>query len=338
MKNKQVGILKWGILYPMVSVLCLEIALRILGWGTFYINDYSIRAEPKNAFIGHEEMGIQLNPGKYAITLNDSVHFITTHTNGRDRLIPGNELAANASMLLLGCSFTYGYGVNDGDTFAALVQQAFPEEVVRNKGVIGYGTIQSLLQLREMIKQGSLETVLLNFSSFHFMRNGLSQAYRSNLKIGYQRSSPDVASLMQLSKFPYINECSSEVKYQPWESMYTNWYGRNWSAIVNWLQVTDDRRKDAAIDELSIAACLIREMSYLCRMNGITFGVVCLDSTPETIQLQSELSGLNWLNVGFDFSNPALTNIPYDSHPNKMGHELIAHKINPFLTELLNDK
>lgn len=338
MKSKLVTVAKWGLLYPVVFVLCLEVALRILGWGTFYINDYSIRTEPKNAFIGDDEMGIQLNPGQYAITVNDSVHFTTTHSNGNYRLIPGNDLAASPSTLLLGCSFTYGYGVSDADNFAALVQQAFPKEVVRNKGVIGYGTIQSLLQLREMIEQDSLETVLLNFSSFHFMRNGLSQAYRSNLKIGYQRSSPDVASLMQLSKFPYINQCDSEVKYQPWESMYTNWYGRNWSAIVNWLQVTDDKRKDAAIDELSIAACLIKEMADLCRINGITFGVVCLDSTPETSKLQNQLPDLNWLNVGFDFSNPSLTNIPYDSHPNEQGHALIADKIKPFLTQLLNGK
>lgn len=338
MKIKLGAIAKWGLIYSLVFVFCLELLLRILGWGTFYIDDYSIKAEPKNAFIGHSSLGIQLNSGQFAITLNDSINFTTTHSTDNYRVIPGSDVAENPSVALLGCSFTYGYGVNDDENFAALLQQTLLNENLRNAGVIGYGTVQSLMQLREMIKQGDLETVLLNFSSFHFMRNGLSQTYRSNLRVGYQRSSEAVDSLMDPAQFPYITDCDLEVKYQPWATMYENWFAREWSAISNMLQLYTDRRKDAAIDEVSIAECIIKEMAAICEANNIQFGVVCLDSTEETDVLRERLAGINWLEVGFDFTDPAFTNLPYDSHPSKAGHQFISKKIEPYLVKLLNEE
>lgn len=336
MKSRWRAIAKWCFLYPVVFVLCMELALRLLGWGTFYVDDYSIRTEPENAFIGHSELGIQLNPGQYSITLNDSVRFTATHGRGNYRQVPSSRNELNPELLMLGCSFTYGYGVNDDENFAAILQKQFPDLSIANRGVIGYGTVQSLMQLREAVKGDSLRVVVLNFSSFHFMRNGLSQTYRSNLKMGYQRSSQTVESLMQEARFPYVTSSDLQIGYQAWESMYTNWYGREWSAIVNWRQLANDRRKDAAIDELMIAACLIREMAQICEERGIAFAVVCLDTTAETIQLQQALKELPWMDTGFDFTDEALTNLPYDSHPSAEGHAYLAEKMKPFLTRLID--
>lgn len=335
MKSRWKTIAKWCFLYPVVFVLCLELALRILGWGTFYVDNYSIKAEPENAFIGHDQFGIQLNPGEYKITLNDALEFRTTHGVGNYRITPGNALVEDSDVLMLGCSFTYGYGVDDDKNFTAVLQKAFPDLNFKNGGVIGYGTVQSLMQLREVVRTDSLKAVLLNFSSFHFMRNGLSQTYRSNLKVGYQRSSLEVESLMQRARFPYITSCDLEIHYQPWETMYTNWYGREWSAIVNWRQLADDRRRDADLDELRITECIIREIAALCEERDIAFGLVCLDSTAETEALRRTLPGLPWLNTNFDFTSEALTNLPYDSHPGVAGHQYLAKKIEPFLTQLL---
>ncbi|MCE7992878.1 MAG: hypothetical protein HEP71_12895 [Roseivirga sp.] len=338
MKSRWRTIVKWCFLYPAVFVLCMELALRILGWGTFYVDDYSIRTEPENAFIGHSELGIQLNPGQYRIILNDSVRFTATHGEGNYRVIPAGKNELNPAVLMLGCSFTYGYGVNDDENFVSLLQKEFPDFNFRNAGVIGYGTVQSLMQLREAIKKDSLQAVVLNFSSFHLMRNGLSQTYRSNLKMGYQRSSQTVESLMREARFPYINSCDLKINYQPWETMYTNWYGREWSAIVNWQQLADDRRKDARIDELMVAMCIIHEIVNLCEDRGIAFGLVCLDTTPETEELNRALPEIDWLNAGFDFTNEALTNLPYDSHPSAEGHAYLAEKMKPFLTGLMDGK
>jgi len=329
--------MKWVLLYPTVIFLCLEIAFRIMGYGSFHNDDYSIKATPKNAYVGHEDLGIQLNPGRYKITLNDKVKFVANHNEGNHRFVPESRYSAAPDLLFLGCSFTYGYGVNDDENFPSLIQKEFPELSVRNAGVIGYGTVQSLIQLKEAVEEGSVKTVLLNFSSFHFIRNNLSQAYRSNLKIGYQRSSSEVDNQMKNSRFPLKASCDSEIEFQPWETMYSNWAGREWLAAINWMQSAYDNSKDDVENQSEITACIISEMAELCKKKGIVFGVVCLDTTAETKKLKTKLSNIPWLEINFDFGNKKYTNLPYDSHPNKRGHRLIAKRMKSFLNDLLNE-
>lgn len=338
MKKTAKTAIKWTIIYPVVLFLCIEISFRIVGYNSFYNDDYSIKSSPKNAFIGHSKFGIQLNPGRYTITINDKVNFVTNHERGNHRLTPGSIHPDAPDLLFLGCSFTYGYGVNDNENFPALIQAQFPEFNVRNSGVVGYGTVQSLMQLEEAIKISTVKTVLLNFSSFHFMRNTLSQNYRSNLKIGYERSSEDVNNNMKTARFPYKSSCGSKIKFQSWDSMYSNWFGREWFASINGMQSIYDKSRDDGIDQIAVTKCIIQEMATLCEANGIHFAVICLDSNAETKKLEKLLANVSWFNVNFHFGDKKVTNLPYDSHPNTLGHLLIAKRITPFLNALLNEK
>jgi hypothetical protein len=324
--------------YPLLVIACFEAAARIMGCGTFYVEDYTVEASPHNAYIGDSTYGIRLNPGEYHLTLNKTISFSATHLENGTRRVSGCADAENPQVALLGCSYTYGYGVNDEQTFASLLQQKFPDQPIQNAGVIGYGTVQSLLQLKELIKIGSVKTVLLNFSSFHFMRNGLSPVYRSNLKIGYQNSSTDVESRMSSARFPYKPSCSEPINFESWENMYYNWPARGWLASVNWTQLIIDKVHKNGLDERAIAACLIQEMADLCEANGIGFGVVCLDRTVETERLHEDLGAINWLDIDFDFNSEALTNLPHEGHPSPAGHRFIAAKIEPFLADLLHEK
>ena len=336
MNKRKTAFLKWLLVYPVVVFLCLEIAFRIMGYQHFKNDDYSIRSNPKNAFVGHPKLGIQLNPGTYQININNGLAFEACHLDNHSRYVAGRK-QNHSNVLLLGCSFTYGFGVDDGQTFASLLQKAYPDAGIQNAGVIGYGSVQSLMQLKEQLEAGHLKVALLHFSSYHFMRNRLSQQYRSNLKIGYKRSSQDVDNLMKQSKFPYKTSCDGPIEFASWESMYSNWPGRDWFAAINSMQTAFDKASEDIEQQLEITACILKEMNDLCRKKGVEFGVVCLDNTPETIQLKKRLDGLNWLDVNFNFNSKELTNYPYDSHPNRKGHKLIADKIQPFLRGLLNE-
>jgi hypothetical protein len=328
-------ILQNFLVYPIMFFLCLEIALRILGYQHFRNDDYSIQCTPPNAFVGDPKKGIALNPGTYRINLNRGLTFETRHLANGSRYV-ANRTNDTLEVLLLGCSFTYGYGVNDEENFASILQQSFPETGVQNGGVVGYGSIQSLMQLKEQMDSNQLKVVLLHFSSFHFMRNSLSQQYRSNLKIGYQRSSQHVDNLMQEARFPYKNSCEEPISFVSWEDMYENWPGRDWLAAVNWIQTSVDKAAEDQEQQLDVTACILHEINDLCEQKGIKFGLVCLDSTPETEQLKTRMPELNWLDVKFDFTSKKLTNQPYDSHPSPRGHEFITNKIRPFLGRLLD--
>ena len=338
MNNKLKITLKMVIVYPLVLFLCFEFALRILGYSHFHNDDYSIKSRPSNAYIGHKNLGIQLNPGRYSISINKKVNFVANHEEGNHRLIPGNANPNSVDVLFLGCSFTYGYGVYDNQNFPALIQKQFPESSIQNSGVIGYGTVQSLMQLEQEIKKGKLKAVLLNFSSFHFMRNGLSQQYRSNLKIGYERSSSNVKNEMKTARFPYKLKCNSDIQFEYWDDLYSNAFGRGYLASINWIQSAYDNYTDHDNDGLDVTVCLMNEMHELCKNQGVEFGVVFLDSNKETKTVQSRIKDIPTLKVEFNFQSKKLTNLPYDSHPNKQGHALIAGKITPFLKDLLNEK
>lgn len=327
-------LVKYSLYYPLMIFICLEVALRILGYQHFRNDDYKVSSHPRNAFIGDAQMGIALNPGTYHIQLNEGPAFTTTHLDDGTRVVD-NRLNDTLNILLLGCSFTYGYGVDDTAHFSSLLQADFPDQGIRNGGVVGYGSVQSLMQLKEAMDSNHLEVVLLHFSSYHFMRNTLSPQYRSNLKIGYQRSSHHVDNLMQEARFPYKENCSDAISFAHWTEMYTNWPGRDWLAAVNWIQSSLDRSAEHEAEQLIITTCIIEEMQELCTDRGIAFGLACLDTTTATEQLKAKLPHVNWLDVNFDFEDAQLTNQPYDSHPSAQGHRYIAQQIRPFLSRLL---
>ena len=338
MKINFKSVVKNLIYYPIMVFCCLEIAFRILGYESFQNNDYSVAAQPDNAFLGDTELGIQLNPGAFQITINKGLTFNTHHLENNSRYVSDCPNATKPNILFLGCSFTYGFGVNDEQHFTSLLQKKHPALSFQNAGVIGYGSVQSLLQLKELVRTQQLKAVILNFSSFHFMRNTLSREYRSNLRIGYRRSSNNVDSKMNQSRFPYLPACEEPIQYASWEEIYENWIGREWLASINWIQTSYDYAKEDLPAQIEATVCIIQEMAAICKENNIPFGVACLDTTPETGLLKTKVSPINWVDVGFDFSNQSFINHPYDSHPNPVGHRQIADKIEPFLIKLLHEK
>ena len=328
--------LKWLIVYPLVVFLCLEAAFLIMGYRRFYNDDYSISAQPANAYIGDEQFGIQLNPGNYSVEVNKGLKFKTTHLQDGSRQVR-HRTQSGTDVLMLGCSFTYGFGVNDEQHFTSLVQESHPELGIWNGGVPGYGTAQSLMQLESHLETDSLKLVLLCFSSQHFMRNVLNREYRSNLRTGYRRSSKSVDNQMESARFPFKTSCNGPMEFVYWKNMYSHWKLRFWFASVNWIQTLTDRAKDRSLDHLEVTRCLIEEMDELCKQNGVRMGVVCLDSSDETASLREQLKDMPWLDIHFDFENTGYTNYPYDSHPNAVGHRTIADDIQPFLSSLIPD-
>lgn len=339
MKTKIRKIFKWGIYYPILTFVCFELALLILGYRRYQTVDYQVDMQPEYAYIADDTLGIALKPGKFSIILNNAVHFNATHTADFQRYTPRNAPdSIQKTVSFLGCSFTYGYGVNDTETFVAEMQREHPEWLLENQGVIGYGTVQSLLQLQTLIDKGETDAVLLNFSSFHFMRNSLSQIYRKNLKLGYAHSSEPVDSIMSIAKFPFISSCNCDPQYASWAKMHDNWIGREYLASVNWVQTLTEQYWDSKLDEVALTTCLFEKMQDLCQEANISFGIVCLDATAETKALHTNLPNLPWLDVNFNFEDSTKTFLPHDSHPNAVGHHLIADKIDPFLINLLQDE
>lgn len=320
----------------MLTLLFLEIFLRILGYGPYANDDYSVKTSPDYPYVADKTLGIQLREGIFEVTLNNSVKFKATHLSNGERFIPGSDSIKKPEILFLGCSFTYGYGVNDDASYPALIQSEMTDWNIRNSAVPGYGTTQHLLQLRERLKSDPPKAVFLALSSVHFIRTVLSYQYRSNLRIGYRRSAKEVDDRMKGAKFPYMKECG-KVAYQDWESMYPELWGRYTTATANFLQMRWDQAKESNADQIEVTACIIKEMKQLCEEKNIPFGVICLDTNHKTARLKNKLPNIPWKNVGFSFSNKKFTNLPYDIHPNRAGHQKIAQSVLPFIRKTIGN-
>lgn len=335
MKKRIINGLKWTLIYTVLTLVFIEVLLWIVGYRPYSNEDYKVDASPGNPYVADAQLGIRLNPGTFTITLNNAVTFTATHQQNGERKIPGNPAENSPEVLFLGCSYTYGYGVNDDASFPAIVQQKHPEWAVHNAAVVGYGTVQHLLQLKKRLEHDPPDAVVLSLSSVHFQRTVLAQQYRANLRIGYRRSSHQVDNSMEQARFPFMTDCHN-VQYADWESLYTEIPGRYWSATANFLQIQYDRAADPDCDPVEVTRCIIQQMHDLCKKQHIPFGIICLDKTQETVQLEKGLKDVPWKNIGFSFKHRRYTHLPHDSHPNEKGHRKIAGSVLPFLETLMS--
>ncbi len=311
------------ILFIVITLTLLEGGMWLVGFRPYTNHDYKLSAFPNTPFVGHDSLGLALNPGKYEITLNDSLKFNTTHLDNGLRLTNATHESGVRKIHALGCSFTYGYGVNDDQTFCSVLQKNNPDVHVSNHGVVGYGTVQSYLQLQQLDLRPN-DLVILCFSSHHFIRNTLSREYRSHLKIGFENSSRELDKNMGTARFPYINDCSSEVQFESWNLLYHYNSWRDIFASVNYAHTIYDDILDDKELQTSVSSCIIQKMDAICDSKNARLVVAILDQTEDTRTLESSIPDIDILNLNFDFADHSLTNYPCDSHPNANGHKMIA--------------
>jgi hypothetical protein len=323
---------KWKTyVYVLILIFpCFELALRILGAEPYIQQDYVIKSIPAHPFFGDSLLGISLNTGDYEIEINNRIKFRATHdSSGHRKTYRNDSIAVAKNIVSLGCSFTYGYGVNDTETFTYLLQKNNPKFNFTNMGIIGYGTVQSYLQLKRIINSGDVpDVVLLNFSSYHLERNPMVAFYRRALKIGFNNSLSTAKEIMKNSRFPFSNSTKGiDIEYVGWQNLYSDWKGREYSATINYIQTAWDKLETSNLDLNSISTAIIKEMNKLCTDNGIDFYAVMLDEVL-SISLNLKSNGVQLIEVGLDFSDTTVTNLPFDMHPNNKGHEQIFEAIN----------
>ena len=157
----------------IVSVLCLALgegAARLLrphlpSRTAQAANNASSRSDPI--------LGWRARAGVYRS--HEGAHEVMTLLPDGSRAV-GPAPDDGPTVLLVGCSFTQGYGVRDEETMAWKLQQRFPQLRFRNFGTSGYGTYQSLLLLRDLIETGHERPALViyGFVPFHADRNVLT--------------------------------------------------------------------------------------------------------------------------------------------------------------------
>ena len=335
--------LLWYIYLILLTPVCLELALRLMSAEPYIQQNYSIQSSPQHAYIGHDSLGIALNPGTYQITHNKKHSFKTTHNSDHTRRVENYRYAdtITTSIGFFGCSFTYGYGVNDDEHYVSLLQKKYLNNLMTNYGVIGYGTAQSVLQLKQLEGQNQLpDKVVLGFATDHFERNALTNQYRRALKIGFDNSLETAKTSMKQAKFPYLENSDEPISFEHWNALYEDWLGRDRFASINFIQTQSDKIADNQRDVIEISYALIHRMYSICKKNNIEFLIVLIDENTHSIELKQKLesSEIPFVDVHFNFESDTYTNLPYDMHPNAKGHAFIAKQISSAFKTLMQSE
>ena len=171
-----------GLFALLLSLALGEVVLRVAGYKPRSSTaapggdapDWST-SDPALAWVNRPGIGHPDEPGRVPMTF---------WPDGERASSPEPKKSASRRVVLLGCSFTQGFGIADDETFAWDLNQAYPDVRFENWGVGGYGTYQSLLLLERLLREPGRtpDLVVYHFIGDHTKRNVAAYKWIKNLK------------------------------------------------------------------------------------------------------------------------------------------------------------
>ena len=309
------------------SLFALEIMLRFYGYTPFKYFDYKVNSIHEY----NEVLGWKPKKGNYTFkSKDDPEKFNKVTIMKQGNRFSGNNKESLGGIYLLGGSFVFGEGVSDNETFAYHLNILNPKYNVYNFSVPGYGTVQSLLMLKEIKNELKLpEIIIYGFINHHKVRNVARGEWLNHL---LQNSSKD-------SKFkpkvPYgvINKDSNLYFHSP--IGYIMLPLREKLALVAVLekiymkQITKNRKKQ----QHQVFHKSIYEMKKVADTMNSKFVVVNIDlnKSESDKKLTDYLKNKDISYVDCRVPNFQKFKIKGDYHPNKLGHNFYSECIVNFL-------
>jgi hypothetical protein len=342
MSKRVKAIVKRGLIMLIITIVLLEVGLRLFGFGVFELPEYSMTSSPARHLSPDEKLGVRLNPGTYQVTINKQLKYTATHLKNGQRScgIVESEFPRETSVAFYGCSFTYGTGVNDSEVYPFLIQEKFPDLKIENRAVPGYGQAQILLNLeQELISSQKPDILILNYLSFHNERNTLNPSYRQKLRMGYQITERDDEGIAKFKcNYPYGSVENGELRLEQKsiQEINSTFPLISYSASMNALQnVTDGKSIDAAEDE-KVTLEMIDRIHEVCKSNGVEFVISTMMNDDVTNRLITHclMKSIPTIDIAVDLTQKGFTNAPYDQHPSAKAHKIFAEKLSVYLSEI----
>jgi hypothetical protein len=309
-----------------VILILGEIGLRVAGFepdsGARLQRPWSVE-DPELGWINRAGTHPSTEPGEVLMTFRE---------DGRRAAGPLERLAGQVkqTVVVVGCSFTQGYGVRDDQTFAWLLDAAHPNVAFLNYGTGGYGTYQSMLAMVRAFeaRETAPKAVVYGFVPFHASRNVQTVDYLMSLRsAGVTRRIAPHVRLEDGQLVPSAPGLMTKLPLARHSALVALIYRR-------YLQVTfGDRMAQAETATMA----LISRMRDLCDQNGSKLVVAILDDESGGVDYRDLFSRSR-----IDFVDCANPDWPSEAlrvggvgHPNEVLHAEWAERIGRHLKEAL---
>jgi len=314
------------LIFPIfLSATSAEIVLRVAGYKPWHIQNVDIAVEPKGKFFTKDsELGYKHFPGKFKVTLNGNYSVNATHLNNSLRITHPlntyNQFSQKPEIWIFGCSFTYGWLLNDNETYPWLLQEKLPKYEIVNFGVNGYGTLHSLIQFKEALKQANKPKIaVIAYAGFHNRRNTLLRARRKELvdwnKLGILFQ-PD-ARLNGENNFTYS---MAKLEYREFPLMRV-------SALSHFLEIIYNKFfEENYYRSHEVSKAIIEEFNRVAEANGVKLVVAGINVGSARMLRELSQEGIATADISVDLKIPA-NNLPHDGHPSAIANRQYAEKL-----------
>jgi hypothetical protein len=266
-----------------------------------------------------------------------SYHLLTDRRGARVTS-PGEGSPAHVDVVTIGCSFTWGHGFENEDTFAAKVAQALG--VTGSNFAMGsYGTVQSLQMLRRNLDLAP-KLVVYGFIADHLKRNVtpcapsyypfcLDYSHVAWGRDGQAAIAPPIANGVKRAQLQHKAEVG-------WLDPVT-WIAHGLDVAFGRMTLAWSRahQADSARQEATMSFLMEQLAETVGSMGAKLLVVYIPDASsanrpPPAVLLRS-VAKLNFLFLdmteAFARGDPSTYYIPRDGHPSVAGHALIAEEI-----------
>lgn len=322
------------LLISLFFILFLELFLRLIGFSPIEFNQ-KVVSKPEVPYTS-DSLGINLKKGTFKISINNKVDYTATHDNEGKRITSKTPIRDKNNIWIFGCSFAYGVGVNNEESYPFLLQTFLKNYKVDNFAIPGSASIQSYLKLKEQLSKGHTpKIVVVSYATFHEERNQLTRGFESNLYDGLK-----LHKGLKLNKYYYprckIVNNKIDIKNIDITEDFTPIPWVEKSAIATFINQTWNAFEDKKIIGFPVSKYLILEFQKLAKQYNFKLIIadVAYSKRSNEIKTFCLKRNINYVTISPDFSLGNYTLAPYDYHPNKMAHKVYAYKLYEYINKL----
>jgi hypothetical protein len=322
MGRKLLRITIWLLATLLLLFTAGEITVRLMGHRAWSPDTRNTKIEPGGSlFVADDTLGFKLRPGKFSVTLNDQLTFTATHDENGHRFIPSiNDTTSKPEIWIFGCSFTYGWGVNDNECWPAILADSLPQFRIVNFATPAYGTLHAWYQYqREEHKGKKPAVVIVAYGAFHNQRNVCSRHWKKALA-GQQ--------VMEGIQYPFLKQTPQGIETQFSDLKYEPWLMSQYSAFIHFFEKKSNEAEEEGLHAREVSREELLKIANRARTSETTFVLAGIWRDAETTETLNYFQRMKVNTI--DISNPQEEQYfiqPGDMHPNAKAHVEMAQNM-----------